>query len=207
MINPQTVYKLEKVVDDPAFEGFALFDAPSILGREELLDDLSPAYGVDENEKVWTQPILASSWKAPKVTGRVQKFNDYPCINLIYPVFSKKACDALSDLLLPNGELLPLRFRGGDYYAYNITRIVDVLDRKKSKCLWYDPPNAVMEVDYYSFDAKRLGEVPIFRYLEEPMSVFVSQQFVDRVRQHDLKGLTLTKVWPLPRGVSWKSRI
>ena len=65
--------------------------------------------------------------------GNVRRFNDYPCINLVYPAFSERAVDLLRDLLEPNGELLPVRHSVGQYYFFNCTRVVDCADLPNSK--------------------------------------------------------------------------
>ena len=42
---------------------------------------------------------LQSVWKPVKVTGPVNAFNDYPCLELATPVFSRRAVDALEEML------------------------------------------------------------------------------------------------------------
>lgn len=182
------VFKLERIMDDLRFEGFALPRVASRLGRPELLDDMTPAYGVGENTRIWKSRKLAEFWKIPRVYGRVRRDNDYPCINLSFPAFSARACDALSDLLLASGELLPISHRIGEYYFFNITKVLDALNRTKSKCLWHEPPNIVLSVQRHEFFRSRLAGASVFRCYEDPMSVFVTEEFRDRVMESNLRG-------------------
>ncbi len=41
----KAIFSLSKIVDNPLFEGFALEDALSQLGRESLQDDMTPLFG------------------------------------------------------------------------------------------------------------------------------------------------------------------
>ena len=111
---PEEIFKLEISTYHPIFEGFALEPAPSLIGRSSLEEDITPGFDPINKFRKWKVPLLSDVWQAPKVIGRVAPFNDYPCINLIYPAFSKRACEGLHEFLEPNGELLPLAggFRG-----------------------------------------------------------------------------------------------
>ena len=122
------LFELEKITDNPLFEGFAFESAPSLLGRKDLEEDLLPGFGKSDEEKKWKPVFLSNNWKPPKVIGRVAPFNDFPCVNMMLPVFSHRACDVLKDFLEPNGELLPLDSDLGQYYLFNITKIIDALD-------------------------------------------------------------------------------
>ena len=80
----------------------------------------------------WQPPKLASFWKPQPVEGPQNPFNDYPCLELIIPVFSKRAVDALGTMLTENGELLPLKSKMGEYLAYNCLTKIAALDLKRS---------------------------------------------------------------------------
>jgi len=204
---PQELYDLQPVVDNPLFEGFALTDAAtSLLGRESLVDDMTPGYGVSESERRWSQIRLRDVWRPPRVIGRVASFNDYPCIDLLYPAFSKRACDALHDFLAPNGELLPVESDvGQQYFFYNITTIVDALDVDRSECeFWCEPPTTAVAIDYFAFHRDRLAGLSIFRIHEWTAGIIVSNQFADRVEECGLRGFEFVKLWPHERGIDWR---
>jgi hypothetical protein len=58
--------------------------------------------------------------------------SDFPCIGGNIPALSAKAVNCLRALLEEHREILPLQSKKGEYYAYHSTRVVDVLDMKKS---------------------------------------------------------------------------
>lgn len=199
------IYKLNKITDDPRFEGFALNPLPSLLGRDSLEDDLIP--GLDAEETIeWVQPALSTCWKPPSVIGRVSDFNDYPCINMIIPAFSARAVDALREELEENGEILPLlSTTETTYFFYNIQTIAKVLDHQNSVCeFWCDPPTTATDIEYFWFNGEMVQGLSIFRIPEMPTAVFVTNPFLDRVESLGLKGFDFKKVWPLPRGVNWR---
>jgi hypothetical protein len=134
----------------------------------------------------------------------VAPYNDYPGVDLLYPAFSQRACDALRDFLEPNGELLPLDTTiGMPYYFYNITTITDALDMEDTEFTWLDPP-IINTVNYFSFKADKLAGLSIFRVYQKPAWTFVTDEFVSRVDECGLNGFEFIKVWPFKQGVNWK---
>lgn len=201
-----SVYEMNKITDDPRFEGFALSSQPSLLGRDCLDDDLTPGFADAESHLDWKQPQLSHLWKPVVAEGRVTEFNDYPCVDMTLPAFSQRAVDALSDLLEPNGELLPLVTKTSTtFYLYNILRVSDALDRGLSDCTFFcSPPTTAVSIDFFAFDKNKLVEHAIFRIRELPSSVFVTNIFAERIALTGLNGFDLTQVWPLPKGVNWR---
>jgi hypothetical protein len=196
------VFDLLPVLDNPLFEGFGSGDSASCLGRDNVRRDFFPA-----NRSIWdwTLEPLAAKWKPIEVLGRVRSFNDFPCIGMMIPAFSRRAADALRDYLEPNGELLPLIHPAGEYYAYNCTRIAEVLDHENSKGLWSRlDPRLALDVEYFSVFPDRLAGLTIFRMRELPNIVFVTTPFVERVREHGLNGFHFAKVWPWPPGTNYR---
>ena len=199
------LYKLTKVCDNPIYEGFGF--ARTI--RDEDYPGFRPADREPEGRTLRIRR-LSASWIPQEVVGRVRQFNDYPCVSLTIPAFSRRAVDALRDFLEPNGELLPLVSGVGEYYAYNITTVADVLDSKKSQIRWLDDgmehvPANVYEIERYECRTEKMLGLSIFRMVEIPWSVYVTGLFVDRATEHGLKGMHLTKLWPLPEGESWRT--
>jgi hypothetical protein len=192
------LYLLEGFVDIPEFEGFGFGNAKSFRGKGRLAFDFSPD-DIPTKGRAWTVTRMAPTWVPPRVRGRVSPSNDYPCINLSIPAFSRRAVDALRDFLEPNGELLPLVSSVGEYYAYNVTTVVDVLDHERSDIDWYnDKHDTAFEIRRYECLPGRLTGLSIFRLVENSVSTFVHQVFVDRVRQHGLRGFDFTRLWPPP---------
>lgn len=202
------IYVLDKVLDDPRFEGFGVVEAPSLLGRDSRRDDLTPGFGDASKNPRWQQPSLCSHWIPPQVIGRVSEFNDYPCLGMILPVFSERAVDRLRPMLEANGELLLLDSNTKTrFFFYNIRTISDALDQSRSKChFWCDPPTTAMGIDRFEFQKTKLAGLSIFRIHQDPALVLVTEEFVDQVNFFGLRGFDFKKVWPLPPGVNWEKQ-
>jgi len=196
------VFKLQPIVDNPLFEGFATGDTPSLLGRKRVGDDFYPANG-----DIWDWKLepLRPHWKPIVVEGRARSFNDFPCLGMMIPAFSRRAVDALRDYLEPNGELLPVIHPAGEYYAYNCFTIAEVLDHTSTEALWspIDVRIAAI-VHYYSLYPDRLQGLTIFRMRELANHVYVTTPFVERARAHGLNGFHFVKVWPWPEGTNYR---
>lgn len=198
------LYELEPIVDNPKFEGFAFVRDESLRGKGWLDDDFCST-DIKAQGRAWSVAPLAPFWTPQEVVGRVRPFNDYPCVNLLQPAFSRRAIDALRDFLEPNGELLPLVSSVGEYYAYNITTVVDILDQKRSEIEWMDDQHIVAQtISRFECFAEKMAGLSIFHIVEKPTSTFVTQPFVDRVREHGLQGFHFIPLWPLPEGVIWR---
>ena len=196
------VFELEPIVDNPLFEGMASGDNASFLGRKNVFHDFFP---VGRDKWDWSVDRLSALWSPIHATGRTRSFNDYPCLDMMIPAFSRRAVDALRDYLEPNGELLPVIHAAGEYYAYNCLTIAEVLDHASTEALWgrIDTRLASM-VDYYSLYPDRLEGLTIFRMRELANRVYVTTPFVERVRSHGLNGFHFVKVWPWPKGTNYR---
>ena len=151
----------------------------------------------------WSAPRLAAKWKVQKLVGDVSPENDFPCEGVsadFIPLFSPRAVDGLRDFLEPNGELLPVSTPLGTYYAYNVTTIVNVVDVRKSKMLPLG-----QEWDVVVFRADRVKGLTIFKLPQIPKHIYVTEPFVQRVRELGFQGMWLTKIWPIPKGTRWQN--
>ena len=187
------VYNLTGFFDTSGYEGFFSVDKGFL--------DVVPHARADKN---WNVTRVGNDWKSKPVTGVISKANDFPCVNLSVPAFSKRAVECLEAELLPNGELLPIKAPAGEYWAFNVTRIADVLDAAASKVVWMKGKYGAIDVMQYAFQPKKLGPLSIFRIPEQASWVFVTQGFVDKVKRAALNGFNFQLVWPLPEGVNWK---
>jgi hypothetical protein len=182
---PTNVYKLAHFYDDPRFEGFF---------SKSTLPGWAPPGG--KPNRRWKPARLSPTWKSPRFTGRVRKFNDFPCWGTM-PVFSDRAVNALRDFLEPNGELLPMRNSVGTYFAYNLRTIADVLDERRSKI---DLGTVIWR---YELFARKLKDLTIFRMWQDHNITYVTEPFVRRAREHQLVGMDFQKIWPFPKNVDW----
>jgi hypothetical protein len=113
------------------------------------------------------------------------------------PVFSDRAVKALERELGENGELLPLTAPTLEtpYYVYNVTTVVDALDRSSTIAEWLDA-DRLLAVERYGFRAGPLGGATIFKIPELRRStVFVTDLFVGRAREANLEGFAPEVVW------------
>ena len=201
MQTPSSIFVLEPNLNDPRFHGFVWPDAPSLLGLKEIFFD----FKVENGDKLTWQPRrLQSVWKPLKVRGPVNAFNDYPCLELVTPVFSRRAVDALGSMLSDHGELLPLITDIGEYFAYVCLAKLDVLDLKKSRVLRpSEPGSTAFDIEYFAFRKKQLPDESIFRVPEHPGIYLVSEAFQKRAEEAALNGMTFITVWPLPENSDW----
>jgi hypothetical protein len=124
-------------------------------------------------------------------------------LELVTPVFSKRAVEALGDILTRNGELLPLRTNAGEYFAYNLKTIRNALDLRKS-IIRRTNPEETASIKYFSFKNESLSDTTIFRVPENPNIELVTDVFKERVESSCLNGFNFIPVWPLPEGTDWR---
>jgi hypothetical protein len=142
---------------------------------------------------------LATTWRAVTMTPAdvpddQAELGDYALLGTI-PVFSLRAVDVLLDMLKESGELLPLRYRRGEYFAYNVTLFLDALDAKASAVTTFST-GRVMAVHTYAFDSAKLVQRSIFKIPELPKAhVFVTDVFVERVKASKLTGFDFPLLW------------
>ena len=117
------------------------------------------------------------------------------------PVFSLSAMTALQDLLEPNGTLHATESPLGPFYAFGVRRIIDALDYSRSKIEYAyslkQKKNIPREIRRYHFRLDQLGEAPIFKIPEFPLTkVFVSDLFKNRCIENQLAGFQYQQVFP-----------
>lgn len=167
------------------------------------IPDFHP-YGL--HDELWVVPRLSPKWREHKLVGEVDPENDFPGEggpSRLTPVFSERAVEGLRDFLQPNGELLPVRTPLGKYYAFNLTKVVDALDLKRSIVVHGTGKWKTWGIRRFFFRPKRVEGLTIFRIPQLPSSIFVTEPFVERVNQLGLNGHWLIRLWPLPRGTRW----
>ncbi|MGH2662091.1 MAG: imm11 family protein [Actinomycetota bacterium] len=165
-----------------------------ILAREEDRRRLIGAFDGTPMAGTWTPPrveVLAEEDGAARPPG------DFPSLGGYAPVFSRRATDAVEDLLEDAGELLPLDSPDGTYLVFNVTRVLDALDEDRSDVRRFKSTGRIMNIDRYQLIPERIGDAPIFKLSQIPrMYTFVTDRFVHRVRDAGLAGFLFDrKVW------------
>ncbi|MHC4717312.1 MAG: imm11 family protein [Planctomycetota bacterium] len=127
-------------------------------------------------------------------------------------LLSPRAVEALEGILARHGQLFPVSTSAGEYFAYNVTTMVDALDREHS-VLEMRPqlrrereaglPRRVHHVKQHWFHADRLEGIDIFKLPEFPWTeVYVSDRFVRAAEQTLLTGFRFERLWspadPMP---------
>lgn len=157
------------------------------------------------DEKFWPDypRRLADTWEPLTVrlhrqdpTGKPLLPGDFPALLPGVPVFSRRAVDALRDLLEPHGEILPLLCEEGDYFLYNVIRVIDALDLARCEIPRYPDGSLAKYVESYAFKPELVRDalifkVPNFRHSE----VFVTDRLVERVEQNGLRGFDFEPLW------------
>jgi hypothetical protein len=126
-------------------------------------------------------------------------------------IFSRKAVDALYDILEANGEILPLIFEGkeNEYFAYNVLTISNAVDEEKSE-IHRRQDGSFSYVKRYEFDPTQVAGLTIFKawlnkspripnsHTCESVEVFVTDPFVKRVKEAGLFGFDFRLKWSGP---------
>jgi hypothetical protein len=142
---------------------------------------------------------ISATWKPYAVEPILDDLNagrslsDFPTLGTI-PTFSQRAADALLDLLVENGELLRLTSDAGQFYAYNVTRVVDALDQERSEVKRFQSSGRIMRVVRYEFLPDRIRNLAVFKVPQLPTE-FVTDSFVRRVQEAKLDGFDFREVW------------
>jgi hypothetical protein len=128
-----------------------------------------------------------------------------------HPAFSQRAVDVLRDMLEPNGELLPLDYEHGTFWAYNLRTVVDIVNVEASTHSFDETTRRrhfpMTEINHFEIYPERLNELTIFRLRQQLSSTYVTQPFVDRVRSAGLNNFVFEKIWPWPKGTNWNTEV
>ncbi len=119
---------------------------------------------------------------------------DFPSLIPDVPIFSRKAVIVLGDLLEGNGEALPITCDSEEYFLFNVTRVVDVLDESNSEIVRFEGSSRVLNIRDYAFFGERLFGLVVFK-IPQDSNVFVTDIFVKRVKSEGLKGFWFPRVW------------
>lgn len=123
------------------------------------------------------------------------KRGDFPG-HPIAPFFSRKAVDALKDILEPAGELLPVQCEDEVYYAYNVLNIVDAIDIGSSEVELFSD-GTIMRFKRYVFTPAALEGQFVFKIppWKHASTIFVTDSFKRRIEEAGLAGFKLELLW------------
>jgi hypothetical protein len=143
---------------------------------------------------------MGSLWKKIKFKTIKEHLNlpltDCLYSDLFLTLLSDKAVGTLNDLLTPNGELLEIQYDTEEnmpFFVFNCTCVLDVLDEEKSRVSDFPKQDSLF------FDGRLLNEINPKIFLLKQKSrhkhLFVTDAFVDRVKNEQLTGFRFREVW------------
>lgn len=126
-----------------------------------------------------------------------RKFGECTGVNSNIPIFSKRAVQALAPYLTTNVELLPLQHPTWNFYAVNVTRLIDGLDYEHSVIEYLEEhPTVIKNVSRFAFKKDVILDYPIFKIPEyKRLRVFVTDAFKEAVEANGLKGFEFRLLW------------
>ncbi len=125
-----------------------------------------------------------------------RKYSNTPGLSSHIPVFDKKTVEILADLLNNHAEILPLDCQDGEFYAINITKVLDCIDYEKSEYKMFRDGKRIMRFKSYVFKKEVVKDKHIFKIIDEPLrKPFVSDEFRQRIIEHQLTGFDFRLVW------------
>lgn len=176
-----TVYELRAGLDTQAL---TCRRAPEILRVSELAG----------------QPIDPASWPPLEVRlirdGSAGTAPSDLVMLGVEPAFTARAVEALQDLLFPLGQILPLRSPDGEFYLWNVTRMLDAMDEDASDLLRFPSSGRIMVVNRWAFRADVVADAVAFKIPQMPVAyTFVTDAFMQRVQEERLVGFEPRAVW------------
>ena len=151
-------------------------------------------------EKIYTNFPLINEWESVYVhTQDGEKYSDNPHFwaGAGIPVFSKKAIDALQELLKDDVELLPIVHNKYEYFIIHITNVLDAIDYDKTQ-LKRLKSGLIVGFENYAFLGDKVKSNIFKVYLNNkiyPSSVFVTDKFREYAIKSRLVGFDFVEVW------------
>jgi hypothetical protein len=108
---------------------------------------------------------------------------------------NQRAVAALGDLLKGHGVFFPLISNEFEYTVFFVTNVVDALDYERSSFERFASSGRISEVVEYALFANRLHRQNIFCLKDIVPEVFVTKEFVDRVKNEKLTGFDFPCIW------------
>jgi hypothetical protein len=110
-------------------------------------------------------------------------------------IMRRPAMEALRDVLDAYGEVLPLATDDGvELFVHNVCVVLDALDKERTE-FHPVPETTIVWVQKPVFIESAIGDVEMFRVPEDPLRVYYTERFVQRVKTLKLKGTDFTPVW------------
>ena len=137
------------------------------------------------------------NWKPLMVRPLIGKYPFADVSSVWYiPAISPKVVDLTKDLIEGQVEYLPTICVNHEYYMLNVINVVDAIDYSKAKAKFFSNSNRVMRFEKFAFYEEKLRGNHIFQLVEYPMSsIYVSDEFRQRIIDNGIKGFYFELVW------------
>jgi hypothetical protein len=139
-------------------------------------------------------------WQKKWGTSKFKKIPDYAHLGLgNCHIFSQRAIDVLGDILSKYGEYRLVENideeNTNKYYVYNLKKEIDCLDREKTRAKFKDDLPVIYVKEYWLYGDKIDPNVEIFQIKHNLFHAFVTQRFIDRCVENNLKNMEFRPIW------------
>lgn len=121
--------------------------------------------------------------------GRALGPTDFPSLHCFGEAVSGDAAARLGAYLARFGEFLPLACPDGEYFAYNVTNVVDGLDLAASEVEYY-PDGRVAGLNRLVFDYARIRDAGVFKLPQTRVGVYLTDAAREEILSAGLDGFT-----------------
>ncbi|WP_239616856.1 imm11 family protein [Cohnella mopanensis] len=166
--------------------------------RELTTDDQKPLPNTHPFYSWLDGSLLADKWSPCYVVNyRKGKYTDFPGFRSGIPVFSGATFEKIGSYLQSQVEFLPLIHKEMDFIALNVINLVDCADKARSEAKRLISTGDFLGYKKVVFHAEKIpADTLIFKLPETSDSrVYVTDQFVELVKHHKLKGFQFKEVW------------
>lgn len=158
-----------------------------------------------DHEKLWALDATprSATWRPMPVERLTVDEDGDPLVEADLPwlgghvlVLRERAAEALSPLLGPYGEFLPLSCPDIPLWLFHNMTVVDALDEDRSSIVRFDDGD-ILEVTRHEFRAGEVAGLPVFKVpqlLRGPL--FLGESFAAALATAGLTGPVLKQVWP-----------
>jgi hypothetical protein len=127
--------------------------------------------------------------------GRKLKPCDFPACSSDL-ILSGRAKEEIGNQLQKYGELLPLACADGEFWTLNVTTLIDALDEGASQLVRATDGGRVLMIRRHVFKGPALEGAGLFKLPQIPAgSIYATDLFAERLKEHKLIGLAPTQVW------------
>ncbi len=125
---------------------------------------------------------------------RQRKYTDFTVIGGAGIAMSQKAVEALKPLIQQSVEILPLKTMAREpFFFVNVLESLDALDEEKSVFRYSSVSKTKIGIEKFAFDPKKINGKHIFKIKGFWYNTFLSDEFRQVCKKHNLEGLALTR--------------